>query len=183
MMKISGLPSYTKEVITSPSRRLCGGTGVGVGVLVGEIHGTTAVVAAFVGLVVVNPLRWVPDGIARPRLALPRLASVTPLRQRAVPAALPALDLVPLAPLELSVSAGSTTWIQVWADGKLLAQQRLPRGVQERWTAKKRFHLIVAKPSQVELTLNNQSISPFAIAYQGRLAITHRGVTKLPDAD
>jgi len=83
--------------------------------------------------------------------------------------------------LELQVSATRTTWIQVRADGKLLTQQRLPRGSNERWTAKKQFELIVAKPSQVELVLNGQAISPLAIAHQGRLLITHHGVTKLPE--
>jgi hypothetical protein len=84
-------------------------------------------------------------------------------------------------PLELHMSAHRTTWIEVRADGKLLTQQRLPRGSNERWTAKKQFELIVAKPSEVELVLNGQPISPLAIAHRGRLLITHHGVTKLPD--
>ena len=67
------------------------------------------------------------------------------------------------------------------ADGKLLAQQRLQRGAHEQWTAKKRLELVVAHPSQVALTLNGQSISPQAITHQGRLVITHQGVTPLSD--
>ncbi|MBI3330528.1 MAG: DUF4115 domain-containing protein, partial [Candidatus Omnitrophica bacterium] len=86
-------------------------------------------------------------------------------------------------PLELAVTAHRTTWIRVRADGKLLTQQRLPRGANERWTAKKQFELIIANPTQVDLSLNGQSISPFAVAHRGRLLVTHRGVTPLPDED
>lgn len=118
--------------------------------------------------------------VAMPSITMPKLASVTPLKEPGEAAALPSLALVPTQPLQLEVSANSTTWIQVRADGKLLTQQRLLRGANERWIAKKRFELIVAKPSQVELRLNGQPIGPFAIAHRGRLLITHRGVTQLP---
>jgi hypothetical protein len=73
--------------------------------------------------------------------------------------------------------------VQVRADGKLLTQQRLQRGANERWMAKKQFELIIAKPSQVELTLNGQPISPFLLANRGRLLITHQGITRLPEAE
>ena len=115
-----------------------------------------------------------------PNVTMPKLASVTPIKEPGEPTPLPSLTLVPTQPLQLEVSANSTTWIQVRADGKLLTQQRLLRGANERWIAKKRFELIVAKPSQVDLLLNGQPIGPFAIAHQGRLLITHRGVTQLP---
>ena len=73
------------------------------------------------------------------------------------------------------------TWIRVRADGQLLTQQRLGGGDQESWTAFKQFELIVAKPSQVDLELNGESISPLAVAHHGRLLITPRGVSQLPD--
>lgn len=109
-----------------------------------------------------------------------KLASVTPVSDSIKPPAPPTLTLLATQPLELTVMANRTTWVRVRADGKLLTQQRLPRGAKERWTAKKQLELIVSTPSQVDLTLNGQSISPFAIAHQGRLLITHHGVTKLP---
>ena len=88
---------------------------------------------------------------------------------------------VAVEPLDLVVTANRTTWIKVRADGKLLSQQRLVRGANEHWSAKKQLEVIVSKPSQVELTLNGQSISPLAIAHRGRLLITHRGVGPLPE--
>ena len=111
----------------------------------------------------------------------PRLASVAPITEPLKPPAPPALALPAPAPLELKVTAERATWIQVRADGKLLIQQKLPRGAHERWTAKKQFEVIVSKPSQVELLLNGQPISPFAIAHRGRVLITHQGVTGLPE--
>lgn len=110
-------------------------------------------------------------------------ASITPMLDTLKPPAAPAPQPVAPEPLELVVTANRTTWIKVRADGKLLTQQRLGRGANERWTAKKQFEVIVSKPSQVELTLNGQSISPFAIAHRGRLLITHRGVVPLPEPD
>ena len=113
----------------------------------------------------------------------PKLASVTPVAE---PVQLPApapLSVVSAQPLELAVTANRTTWIMVRADGKLLTQQRLPRGANERWTAKKQFEIIISKPTEVELTLNGQPISPFAVAHRGRLLITHQGVVKLPEPD
>ncbi len=147
-----------------------------------------AAVAAIVGIIAVNPLRWVPKPAwSLPKLSMPHLkapktkaASVTPIKD-AKPMPLPTLTLLPTQALELTISAERTTWVQVRADGKLLTQQRLQRGANERWVAKKRLELVVAKPSQVDVSLNGQPISPFAIAHQGRLLITHYGVTRLPD--
>jgi cytoskeletal protein RodZ len=111
----------------------------------------------------------------------PKLATVAPIAE---PASLPTPSPQALAStqaLELRISAHKTTWIKVSADGKLLTQQRLSRGANERWTAKKQFELIISKPTQVDITLNGQPISPFAVAHKGRVLITHRGVTRLPE--
>ena len=153
-----------------------------------------AVAAVVMSLVVVNPVkRWnlhasLPKlswpKMTLPHMQAPKLASVTPINPNLMkPGALPTLTLVPAKPLELTVNANRTTWIQVRADGKLLTQQRLPRGANERWSAKKKFELVVANPSQVDLTLNDQPIGAFAIAHRGRLLITHYGVTQLPEAE
>ncbi len=142
-----------------------------------------AVVSAVVaGLIVINPLQWL-SKIKLPTLRAPTLASVTPVKAPEPPPAPKTVPLQPSTSLELQVNAHRTTWIQIKADGKLLTQQRLPRGANERWVAKKRFELIIAKPSQVELLLNGQSIGSFAIAHQGRLLITPTGVTPLPDGE
>ena len=148
-----------------------------------RLVGALAVSAAVAGLIILNPVRFL-SRVELPSLTLPKLASVAQVKEPAQAVAPPTMQSVPLLPaqpLELMIKAHSTTWIQVKADGKLLTQQRLPRGANERWSAKKRFEVIVAKPSQVELTLNGQAISPFALAHQGRLLITHNGVTRLPD--
>ena len=116
---------------------------------------------------------------AAPKLASASVAPVGEAFKSPPPPPVPAP--VSVEPLELVVTANRTTWIKIRADGKLLTQQRIARGANERWTAKKQFEIVVSKPSQVELTLNGQSISPFAIAHRGRLLITHRGVTPLPD--
>ena len=139
-----------------------------------------ALSAALIGIIAVNPGRWFAR-LSPSTVNPPKVASVTTGRDAPKPPELPTMTVLATQPLELQVSATRTTWIQVRADGKLLTQQRLPRGSNERWTAKKQFELIVAKPSQVELVLNGQAISPLAIAHQGRLLITHHGVTKLPE--
>jgi cytoskeletal protein RodZ len=140
-----------------------------------------ALSAALIGLLAVNPGRWL-GRLSPSTVNPPKLASVTTGTESAPkPPELPTMTVLATQPLELQVSAHRTTWIEVRADGKLLTQQRLPRGANERWAAKRQFELIVAKPSQVELVLNGQPISPLAIAHQGRLLITHHGVTKLPD--
>jgi hypothetical protein len=150
--------------------------------------------AAMAALVVANPFRhlkleWprrvsqAPKPTTSPPPAAPKLASVIPpvAEPLSPPAPPPPPSVARSAPLELSVSALRTTWIRVRADGKLLSQQRLARGAKERWTAKKQLEVIIAKPSQVELQLNGTPISSFAIAHQGRLMITHHGITRLPD--
>ena len=160
-----------------------------------------AVAGALGGLILFNPLRWLPrlslPAVAVPKVAkakparpepgakpaAPTLASVAPVRESVVVPPPPPGPLATVQPLELSVTAHRTTWIRVRADGKLLTQQRLPRGANERWTAKKQFELVIANPTQVELSLNGQSISPFVVAHKGRILVTHRGVTPLPDDD
>ena len=141
-----------------------------------------ALTAAVVGLVIANPLRRAP-WLALHSVRLPRLASLTSLKEPIRLPVLPMLTLLATDPLELSVTAHRMTWIRVKADGKLLIEQRLPRGAKERWSAKRQFEVIVARPSDVELSLNGQSISPFAITHKGRVLITHHGITRLPDAE
>ena len=143
--------------------------------------GTAMALSALLwGLMVLKPLhRWNGRLTFSHHKATPTLASVAKISNTITPPALPTLTLMATQPLELFVNAHSTTWIQLRADGKLIAQQRLQRGANERWTAKKQFELVVSKPSQVELTLNGQPISPFAIAHRGRLLITHRGIAPL----
>jgi len=148
--------------------------------MIRRIAAPAVVAAAVAGLVLINPLRWLPD-VTLPVRQIPKLASVSMPKEQPAPPALPAVALTPAQPLELTVTAYRTTWIRIRADGKLLSQQRLQRGANEQWSAKKSFEIVVAKPSQVELMLNGQSISPLAIAHRGRLAITHRGVTALAD--
>ncbi len=138
-----------------------------------------AVTAAVIGLIVANPLRRVP-WLSLHSFRLQKLASVAPLRGPLKLPLLPTLTLLATDPLELSVTARRTTWIQVKADGKLLSEQRLPKGAKERWSAKRKFELIVARPSDVELSLNGQSISPLVVAHRGRVLITHHGITRLP---
>ena len=178
-----------------------------------------AVTAAIIGIVVINPLRWVP------KMSLPKkMASASPVvsakqaaskrvafksqQERVASKPQPEKEQEPLkmasiapvpvvvqpqpvvvAPqptpktelLELTVSATKATWIRVRADGKLVSQQRLERGTKEKWLAKKTLDVVVAKPSQVDITLNGQSINPVAIQHEGRLAITHQGIAKLAD--
>lgn len=113
-----------------------------------------------------------------------KTASVAPIpvvkEPQAPPA--PAVAAAPkIEPLQLSISATKATWIRVRADGQLVSQQRLERGAKETWVAKKSLDIIVAKPSQVELSLNGQSINAIAIQNEGRLAISHKGIAKLAD--
>ena len=111
------------------------------------------------------------------------LASVVPIGKPVEPVAPPPLALASSKPLEVSLTVRRTTWAQVRADGKLLAQQRLDQGTVERWTAKKLVELVVARPADVELTLNGTSVTSQLLASRGRLMITHRGVTQLPNDD
>ncbi len=93
----------------------------------------------------------------------------------------PAVAIEPTEPLELMVQARHETWVSVRADGRLLTQQRLAAGSKETWKARRRFELVIAKPAQVEATLNGQSISPFVMAHQGRVVITHQQIKSLAE--
>ena len=108
-----------------------------------------------------------------------QLANVAPVAEPFKPPVLPAPTVAAVQPLELVVTANRTTTIRLWADGKLLAQQRLARGSNERWRAKKQFKLVLSNPVQADVVLNGQSISPFVIAQRGRVLITHQGVAPL----
>ncbi len=148
--------------------------------LIRRLGAAVAVSAAVAAVVAVNPLRWLPK-ISLHSTNRPKLASVTRMAEPIKPPPPPAPPAVaPIQPLELSLTAHRTTWVQVKADGKLIVQERLQRGASERWVAKRRFDLILANPSQVDIILNGQSISALAIAHHGRLKITHTGVTPLP---
>lgn len=161
--------------------------------------------AAVAALMIVNPLRWLPKGswpaatpartAAKPSMKkvakapavqdkpAVKMASVAPIAAEVV--ALPAqpapAPVVKVEPLVLSVKATRATWIRVRADGKLLTQQRLERGAKEQWVGKKSIEVVIAKPSQVELALNGQSITTAGLQYDGRLSITHQGVARLAD--
>ena len=139
-----------------------------------------ALTAAIALVITLHPLRWLPH-LALSKSRGPKLASVSVVSELTKPLSLPTLSVLATQPLELSMTAHQTTWVQVRADGKLLIQQRLQRGANERWSAKKQFQVVVSKPSQVDLTLNGQPITPFVLTNHGRLLITHRGVTQLPD--
>ncbi len=142
--------------------------------------GVLATSLAALGLLIMFPVRWASRNPAVHPRSGARLAGLAPLPEPVAPKPLP-LTLAPSKPLELALTVQRTTWVRIRADGKLLTEQRLQRGVQERWVANKQFEIIVAKPSHVELSLNGQSLSPFVLAHQGRLLITHHGVTRLPE--
>ncbi len=143
---------------------------------------TVAVVAAAAALVtIVRPLSWF-SKVSWPAIRLPQIASLSVGREMP-PAPPPALSIAPTQPLQLTLTARRGTWVRVRSDGKLLAQQRLPRGAQERWSAARQLELIVGDPGHVELTLNGTSISPFVLAHQGRVLVTHRGIQPLADGE
>jgi len=128
--------------------------------------------AAVVGLIVINPLRWIAARIPRQEASL----------SIATPQSIPSetiLTLQPTLPLELSIVVRRPTWISVKADGRLVAHVELAAGSRETWKARRRFELIVAIPSEVDVLLNGQPISGLALAHQGRLVITHRSIKPL----
>ena len=65
--------------------------------------------------------------------------------------------------------------------GRLGLDQRLERGAKEQWVGKKSIEVVIAKPSQVELALNGQSITSAGLQHDGRLSITHQGIARLPN--
>lgn len=107
------------------------------------------------------------------------LASIAPGFGSTKTPELPFPTLGATAPLELALTAYRATWVQVRADGKLVAQRRVRRGSRETWRAEEQLDLIIANPTQVDLTLNGQSISPFVVAHHGRLSITRQGIVQL----
>ena len=131
-------------------------------------------VAALAGLSALHPVRWIASRV--PMTA----ATVTVTPGHSAPREA-LLHLEPNHPLELSIAARRETWVSVTADGRLVAQQPLRAGHQETWHARRRFELIVGAPSGVEIFLNGQSISPFAMAHQGRLTITHQSIRPLEE--
>lgn len=145
----------------------------------GRLLRPAALVAGIAAVMLIRPWRWLPT-VSVPH----KEASVSVVKEPTPPPKVTPQILATIPapkPLEVSVTVNGPTWIRVRADGKLLAQERLRRGAQETWTASKQLEVVVAKPSQVELTLNGRSISPFAVANHGRLLITHSGVSALPD--
>ncbi len=152
-----------------------------------------AAAAAVVALVASHPLQRLHRAVAQKpsktkRVAAAetvsrKLASVTPMGEPVSTPKPPPLAIPSNQPLEVMVAAHRTTWVQVRADGKLLTQQRLQRGANERWVAKKQLEIVIAKPGEVDVNLNGEPISTFAVAHHGRLMITHRGITQLPDEE
>lgn len=130
--------------------------------------------AALAGVVALNPVRWVSSRIPA-KLASITVASRQPSPREAL------LHLEPKHPLELSIAARQESWVSVVADGRLVAQRPLRAGDHETWRARRRFELVVGAPSRVEIVLNGQSISPFAMAHQGRLTITHQRIGPLDE--
>jgi hypothetical protein len=128
-----------------------------------------------------EPSRQAAEAPAKPAAARVAAASIAPIGDALKPRMPDAPPPVSAGPLKLVITASRPTWIKVRADGKLLSQQRLARGANEQWTATKQFEIIVSRPAQVDVILNGQSISPLAMAHRGRLLITHRGVTELPE--
>ncbi len=84
-------------------------------------------------------------------------------------------------PLELAITAHRAMWVSVKSDGKLLAQRQLVVGAQEIWRANKKLEVILAKPSQADVTINGQVINPLVIAHRGRLLITHKQIEAIPE--
>ena len=159
--------------------------------LLKRLRPAAAVAGIIAMVVIVKPMRWLPairlphreasivvasELVAKP-VALPKPVTVV----KPEPVEPPQLPPKVARPLELVITVQRATWISVRADGKLLTQQRLPRGAKELWTAKKRLEVVVAKPLQVDVSLNGQSISPFVVTHQGRVLITQEGVSSLPD--
>lgn len=127
-----------------------------------------------------QPQKWF-EGF-KPASIATQLASMNPLQSSAATAEQEPLSLDPEKPLTLKLVAKKTTRVQLWADGRLLVQQQLKKGMEEQWVAKEGFRLVIAKPSEVELSLNGTSILPMALSHNGRLNISHEGVGALPDA-
>jgi len=128
--------------------------------------------AAIAALTVINPLRWIASRIPKHEASLSVATSPSsPLET--------ILTLQPTLPLELSIVARRPTWISVKADGRLVAHAELAAGSRETWKARRRFELIVAIPSEVDVLLNGQPINGLALAHQGRLVITHRSIKPL----
>jgi len=133
-------------------------------------------VAVVVLAVTTKPWRWLSSPVPRQEASL---SIVTP--EPSSETALTTITLQPTEALELSLIARRSTWISITGDGKLLSQQQLKAGATESWKAKRRFEVIIAKPSHVDVLLNGQSISPLAMAHHGRFVITHQQITQLAE--
>jgi len=146
--------------------------------------GLAAGCAVAAAAVAVNPLRWLPR-VSWPQDERPAMASLTPVPAMA-PESVPAPSASPVRRdeglMRLSLNARRTTWVQVWADGKLLLQGRLNRGEQEAWTGRREFTLVVAKPTHVDVALDEATITDAVIRHGGRLAITREGIRALSES-
>ncbi len=132
-------------------------------------------IAAMWALVMINPAQHL-------KLRLPhREASFSVAKRPTSASNEPTVEIQPTQPLELTIQARRDTWVSVKADGQLLTQQRLEVGSKESWKARRRLEVVIAKPAHVEATLNGQSISPFVMAHQGRLVITHQDIKPLTE--
>lgn len=137
-----------------------------------------SVIALFGGLIMLNPLRWITN-LTLPQGITAKLATFSPVSEKPHPLEISKIDLAPGEQLKLTIIADRATWVQIKADGKLLTQYRLPRGSKEHWIANRKFDIVIAEPSQIQISLNGESIHPHAISYHGKLHISRSGITLL----
>jgi cytoskeleton protein RodZ len=136
-------------------------------------------------LVKANPMRWLSAKTPHQEATIavaPAMPTIeTPKTAPAKAAKAQAAVKAPVAdPLEVTISARRTMWISVKVDGRLMAQHQLAVGNQESWKANKFLEVVIARPSQADVTLNGKLINPMVIQNRGRLLITHKRVEALP---
>lgn len=134
---------------------------------------------------ILSPPKWIPVAVALGALLLLVLLfygvtyawrQVAAYRGAKQSAASPA-DL----PLELSISASSSTHVRVIADGKVLADSQVYAGDTLHFTAKQQFDVSTTNSSAVLLQLNGRAMPPLGPPRTfGRMVFSQDNLRKAP---
>ncbi len=98
---------------------------------------------------------------------------------RKAPKATPSVSsmLVPKnKPLILTIRAKRDSWMQVKSDGKVIFENVLSRGKEEKWTAKEKIELWVGNAEGLELVLNGNIIGSPGEGVIKNILITRQGM-------
>lgn len=80
-------------------------------------------------------------------------------------------------PLKLTIRALQDSWMQVKSDGRVVFENILSKGKEEKWTAKKEIEIWVGNAEGLELILNGRELGALGKGVIKGILITREGMT------